>query len=275
MDFLIIFLITVGVALLQMSFVYPLPFSDTGSVRYRSLPYMTYALILVNSLVFMIWQAPVYYRATTLAELQPYVDQIWTFGYRAVFMRQQVGIGAFAAFTSMFMHADFFHLFGNMIYLWTFGRRVEDACGHWRYLLYYLGAGMIAAMGAELLNPAHRDLPSIGASGAIAGVMGAYLLLFPSARVDCLWILGSLVRVPFAAAMGRKIWKWTIKVQSFILLLYFAGKELLPSIQTIQNGQDLGGVNHLAHVAGFLAAITVFLFVRKDLLTRYFGARGT
>lgn len=284
MAFLIVFLITVAVALLQMSFAYPLPFSDTGSVRYKSLPYMTYLLIIANSLIFMIWQAPPYYRAQTLTELQPYVDQIWMFGYRASFMRDAVGIGAFATFTSMFMHADFFHLFGNMIYLWTFGRRVEDACGHWRFLLYYLGAGMIASMGAVLLNRATAsaivingittDLPSIGASGAIAGIMGAYLVLFPSARIDCLWILGSLIRVPYAAARGRKIWTWTIKVPSFILLLYFAVKEFLPSIQTIQNGQEIGGVSHLAHVMGFLAAITVFFFVRKDLLTRFFSGRA-
>lgn len=274
MGFLIIFLITVAIALLQMSFVYPLPFSDTGSVRYRSMPYMTFALIIVNSLVFIAWQAPELYRAETLDQLQPYVDKIWLFGYRAVFMRDAVGIGAFATFTSMFMHADFFHLFGNMIYLWTFGRRVEDACGHWRFLLYYIGAGMVASMGAELLNRAHNDIPSIGASGAIAGVMGAYLVLFPAARVDCLWLLGSLVRVPYAAVTGRKVWKWTVKLPSFILLLYFAVKEFLPSIQTIQNGEGLSGVNHLAHVMGFLAAIIVFFFVRKDLLTRYFTGRA-
>lgn len=274
MGFLVVFIITVAIALLQMSFAYPLPFSDTGSVRYRSMPYMTFALIIVNSLIFMIWQAPDLYRAQTIDQLQPYVDKIYTFGYRAIFMREGIGIGAFATFTSMFMHGDFFHLFGNMIYLWTFGRRVEDACGHWRFLLYYLGAGMIASMGAELLVQSSGDMPSIGASGAIAGVMGAYLLLFPAARVDCLWFLGSLIRIPYAVVTGRPIWKWTVKLPSFILLIYFAVKEFLPSIQTIQTGQELSGVSHLAHVMGFLAAIMVFFFVRKDLLTRYFAGRA-
>jgi membrane associated rhomboid family serine protease len=118
------------------------------------------------------------------------------------------------------------------------------------------------------------DIPSIGASGAIAGVMGAYLVLFPAARVDCLWILGSLVRVPYAAVTGKQLWKWTVKLPSFILLGYFAIKEFLPSIDTIQQGQELGGVSHLAHVMGFLAAIIVFFFVRKDLLTRYFTGRA-
>ncbi len=273
MDFLLVFIIAVVLALLQMSFLYPLPFSDTGTVRYRTLPYMTFTLIIVNSLVFMIWQAPEYYQAQTVAQLQPYVDKIWLYGYREVFMQQGQSIGAFAAFTSMFMHADFFHLFGNMIYLWTFGRRVEDACGHWRFLLYYLAAGMIASIGSTLLITQHADLPSIGASGAIAGLMGAYLVLFPSARVDCLWILGSILRIPYAAITGKPIWKWTVKLPAFILLLYFAFDEFLPSLQSIQSGEYVGGVNHLAHLTGFLGAIIVFLYVRKDLLTRYFAGR--
>ena len=133
---------------------------------------------------------------------------------------------------------------------------------------------MIASMGAELMTRSNGDIPSIGASGAIAGVMGAYLVLFPSARVDCLWILGSLVRVPIAAIRGKPLWKWTVKLPAYILLIYFAVKELLPSIQTIQQGQELSGVSHLAHVMGFLAAITVFFFVRKDLLTRFFSGRA-
>ncbi len=274
MEFLIVFLVTVALVLLEMSFLYPLPFSDTGTVRYRSIPYMTFALIIVNSLVFMIWQAPELYQAQTVAELQPYVDKIWLYGYRAVFMRDAQSIGAFVTFTSMFMHADFFHLFGNMIYLWTFGRRVEDACGHWRYLLYYLAAGMIANLGAELLTPAHLDLPSIGASGAIAGLMGAYLVLFPGARVDCLWIVGSILRIPYAALTGRRVWTWTIKLPSFILLIYFAVREFLPSLQTIQGGQSVDTVSHLAHITGFLGAFLILLYVRKDLLMRFFAGRS-
>jgi membrane associated rhomboid family serine protease len=257
-----------------MSLIYPLPFSDTGTVRYRSLPYMTYLLILASSLIFMIWQAPEFYQAESVRQLQPYVDKIWRYGYRAVFMWQGQSIGAFTTFTSLFMHGDFFHLFGNMIYLWTFGRRVEDACGHWRYLLYYLAAGMIANMGAELLNPAHIDLPTIGASGAIAGLMGAYLVLFPGARVDCLWVLGSVVRIPYATITGKQVWTWTIKLPAFILLIYFAVREFLPSLQTIQTGESVDTVSHLAHVTGFLAALLILLYVRKDLLIRYFTGRS-
>lgn len=274
MDFLLVFLIAVALVLVEMSLIYPLPFSDTSTVRYRSLPHMTYFLILANSLIFLIWQAPEFYQAQTVAELQPYVDKLWLYGYRGVFMWQGQSIGAFATFTSMFMHADFFHLFGNMIYLWTFGRRVEDACGHWRFLLYYLAAGMIANMGAELLNLTHLDQPSIGASGAIAGVMGAYLVLFPNARIDCLWLVGSVLRIPYAAVTRQPVWKWTVKLPAFILLVYFAVREFLPSLQTIQTGQMVDNVSHLAHVMGFLAAVLILFYVRKDLLVRYFSGRS-
>ncbi len=268
----ILFMITIILVLIQTSLIYPLPFSDTGTVRYRSMPYMTFALIIVNSLVFMGWQAPSLYQAERISQLQPYINQIWTYGWRPIFMTQGQSVGAFVTFTSIFMHADFFHLFGNMIYLWTFGRRVEDACGHWRFLLYYLAAGMIANIGSTVLVATRSDIPGIGASGAIAGVMGAYLVLFPGARVDCLWGLGSLLRVPYAAVTGKKIWTWTVKLPAFILLIYFAVQEFLPSLQTIQNGQTVG-VNHLAHVMGFLGAIIIFLFVRKDLLMRYVAGR--
>ncbi len=268
------FLIAVLITLLQMSLIYPLPFSDTGTVRYRTLPYMTYALILINGLVFIAWQAPDLYRAQTFGELQAYVDKVWLYGYRGSFMREGLSIGAFTTFTSMFMHADFWHLFGNMIYLWTFGRRVEDACGAWRYLLFYLAAGMVANIGAEVLNPAHADLPGIGASGAIAGIMGAYLLLFPNARVDCLWGIGTILRIPYAAIRGQQVFKWTVKLPAWILLVYFAVREFLPSFQVIQSGQDVGGVSHLAHMTGFLAAILILFFVRKDLFMRYFSGRS-
>jgi membrane associated rhomboid family serine protease len=273
MDILISFLIVVIITLILMALVTPLPISDVGAVRYRSLPVMTILLITVNSLVFILWQARNLYGTDTLMELQGYVDQVWRYGYRESFMRDGTSIGAFTAFTSMFMHADFWHLFGNMIFLWTFGRRVEDACGAWRFLLYYLGAGMMASLGSVVLNPAHSDIPSIGASGAIAGVMGAYLVLFPGAKVQCLWVLGSALRIPFALIMGKPMWRWTISLPAWIILIYFAVENALPSFDVMTNGSDVGGVNTLAHLMGFLAAIVILLYVRKDLLLRYLAGR--
>jgi membrane associated rhomboid family serine protease len=273
MDLLISFLIIILLNLILMALITPLPISDTGVVRYRTLPLMTMALITVNALVFTLWQARTLYGTETIAELQSYVDQVWRYGYRESFMRDGTSIGAFTTFTSMFMHADFWHLFGNMIFLWTFGRRVEDACGAWRFLLYYLAAGMVANLGSVVLNPSNSDIPSIGASGAISGVMGAYLVLFPGAKVQCLWVLGSGLRIPFALILGRKMWSWTISLPAWVLLIYYAVSNALPSFDVMQNGSDVGGVNTLAHLMGFLAAAIILLYVRKDLLLRYLAGR--
>lgn len=275
MGLLLLFLFIIIITLIQASFVLPMPISDTGTVRYRTVPWMTFTLIFINAGLFLVWLAPdLYAPDNTVADVYPYYEKVWTYGFRGIFMRGDGGsIGAFTTFTSMFMHADFWHVTGNMIFLWTFGRRVEDACGPWRYLLFYLAAGMVANLGSELLNPANADIPGIGASGAIAGVMGAYLILFPGAKVQCLWGMGSILRVPYAMLMGKKIWRWTISLPAWIFLVYFAVREAIPSIDTIQYGQEGGGVNNLAHLMGFLGAVVVFLFVRKDLLMRYVSGR--
>jgi membrane associated rhomboid family serine protease len=253
---------------------------------------MTFVLITINSLVFIFFQAFDLYQGSNLLEMGDlagvekivhYEQFIWTYGYRGVFMREGLSIGAFSTFTSMFMHADFWHLFGNMIFLWTFGRRVEDACGAWRFLLFYLAAGMVANLFSEVLNPAHADIPGVGASGAIAGVMGAYLILFPSSMVLCFWGIGIVLRVPVVIILkiagvksvaGAKIWRWTIKIPAWTVLIYFIVRESLPTFEVLQQGKAFGGVNNLAHVTGFLAALVISLYVRKDLLTRYIAGRA-
>jgi membrane associated rhomboid family serine protease len=290
MGLFISFVIFVIIQLFIMSFVFPLPISDTGTVRYRTLPWMTIILIIVNSMIFMAWQAVNLYQGLAAYEetgsirmLDDYVRQIWTYGFRGTYLREGYSVGAFITFTSMFMHADMWHLLGNMIFLWTFGRRVEDACGPWRYLLFYLAAGMVANLGSTLLNPSQIDLPGVGASGAISGVMGAYLLLFPGALVNCLWGIGSILRVPvvgFGKAVGAAslrdapVWRWTVRLPAWILLFYFLVRDLIPSLQVMQQGQDIGGVNNLAHLTGFLAALFIVLFVRKDLAMRFFSGRA-
>ncbi|MEZ4667178.1 MAG: rhomboid family intramembrane serine protease [Anaerolineae bacterium] len=287
LDFLLYLIFT----LFFQSIITPTPLSDTGNVRYRTIPVMTLLLILANSLIFMIFQAPNLYQGTRLyAEGDPqgalmlndYIQQVWTFGFRGAFMRDGLSIGAFSAFTSMFMHSDMWHLIGNMIYLWTFGRRVEDACGSWRFLIFYLLAGMVAGIGSEIFNTTHVDIPSIGASGAIAGVMGAYLVLFPSSMVVCFWGIGIILRLPIVVILrlvgvswvqDAPTWRWTIKLPGFVLLVFFLSREFLSSLFTFLQQDDIGGVNHAAHLTGFLAALFIFLYVRKDLLTRYFSGR--
>jgi membrane associated rhomboid family serine protease len=263
--------------------LYPMPVNDSGIVRYRTIPWATLLLIAVNTVIFVLWIAPdLYVQQQGSVIIEPnfdrYIDKVTMYGYSEKAVRSGLGVGAFVAFSSMFMHADFWHLFGNMIYLWAFGRRIEDACGSWRFLLFYLLAGMFDDVGSVLFTSSLDARPSIGASGAIAGVMGAYLLLFPTARVNCLWGLGSLLRLPVATVRlllnkEYKFWRWTVSLPAWLLLVWFVIQNALPSLETIQGHKELQGVNYLAHLAGFLAALSVFLFVRKDLLVRYVHGR--
>ncbi len=283
--------------ILLASITLPFPLKDTGSVRYNSVPWMTITLILINSIVFFLWQGRYFFGAmfpdpenmeAAYTAFYGFADQIWTYGFRTSFIYEGASIGAWTAFTSMFMHGDHLHLIGNMIYLWAFGRRLEDGCGPWRFLLFYLFSGLIATVGSALLNPPSTfvmetgetlvlDIPGIGASGAIAGVMGGYLLLFPGARVTCLWIVAIVLRfltwLPLRLFTNEGEWKWTIDIPAWIILIFFVVDNLIPSLVTIQAAQGGPGVNTIAHLTGFLGALAIFFFVRKDLLTRYFAGR--
>ncbi len=270
--------------LLYSTFLSPLPINDSGLTRYRTVPWATLSLIILNTVIFVLWIAPDLYvqsgeEMTVKTDYTRYMEKVTIYGYSETALRDGTGVAAFATFSSMFMHAHFWHLFGNMVYLWTFGRRVEDACGSWRFLGFYLLVGMLADVGSVLFNPAMDWRPSVGASGAIAGVMGAYLLLFPTAKVNCLWGLGSLIRLPIVVVRSlskndQKIWRWTVTLPAWVLLIFFVISNAIPSLETIQSDEELSGVNYLAHLSGILAALTIFFFVRKDLLMRYVHGRA-
>jgi membrane associated rhomboid family serine protease len=269
------------------SFLFPLPINDTGVTRYRAIPWATLIMIIINTAIFVLWTAPDIYLQYdeesanwTEPDYERYYDKVSIYGYREIALVEGTGIGAFSSFSSMFMHADFWHLFFNMVYLWTFGRRVEDACGAWRFVLFYLLAGLLADLGGETLNPGIGVQPSIGASGAISGVMGAYFLLFPTEKVNCLWGIGTLLRLPWASikmitSRGNfKYWRWTVTMPAWVVLIIFVITATVPSVQAIQSQAEIQGVHHLAHLAGLLAGLTIFLFVRKDLLLRYAQGRS-
>ncbi len=154
-------------------------------------------------------------------------------------------------FTSMFLHGGWLHLVGNMLYLWIFGDNVEDRVGHVQYLIFYLACGVAASLAHIWANPTSR-VPSLGASGAIAGVLGAYLLLYPRAHVVALLPLGfftQLVRVPALFFLG-----WWF-VQQFLYGLLSLG---VASAQT-------GGVAWWAHIGGFAAGVVlVWVFKKRD-----------
>lgn len=140
-------------------------------------------------------------------------------------------------FSSMFLHGGLFHLAGNMLYLWIFGNNIEDSLGHFKFLLFYLLAGVFAAYSHAILEGPSSNIPMIGASGAISGILGAYLVLYPHAKVHTLMFFGFFVQV--------------IKIPALIVIGFWAIIQILNGIVTASIAAQ-GGVAWFAHVGGFL-----------------------
>lgn len=220
------------------------PLNDTEPNRYSFFPIMTVTILVVNCLIYYI-------------EIFIVGSNYWPF-----FMKYAVtphlilsaqGAGALSNVTAMFLHGGLFHLLGNMLALWVFGRRVEDACGPWRFLAFYLLAGTWAHILFTLVQNDSR-IPGIGASGAIFGVMGAYLLLYPGGRIR------TLVVVSFVPLWPR--------IRAIWVVLYFVGIQIIPAIQVLLRKADYS-VNHWAHLGGFFSAVFILLFLRPEAFARY------
>lgn len=224
------------------------PISDDNPTR--TIPYVTYGLILVNILVF-------------LYELSLPEDALEQFFYSAAVVPIELTAslqGAFEAvgqlpewmtlFTSQFLHGGWLHLLGNMLFLWIFGNNVEDELGHTKYLLFYLLCGVLAALTQWFFSPV-SEVPSLGASGAIAGVMGAYIVKFPRARILTLISIFP-IRVPAFVFLG--LW--------FVQQAFYSFTSL--SVPT-NIGMEGGGVAYWAHAGGFIfGALLGLLFgIRK------------
>ncbi len=148
-------------------------------------------------------------------------------------------------FSAMFLHGGFMHLVGNMLYLWIFGDNVEDWYGHWQYLIFYLLCGLAASFGQMVTN-IHSSMPTIGASGAIAGVLGSYLLLYPNARV--------LTLIPFGFFLRM------IEIPAFFFLGFWFLLQMFSGTLTL--GSQSGGVAWWAHIGGFLAGVVLVLIYK-------------
>ena len=156
-------------------------------------------------------------------------------------------------FTSMFIHAGLLHLLGNMLYLWIFGDNVEDSLGSLQYLVFYLVGGVVASLAHFLINPGSQ-LPTVGASGAIAAVLGAYLVLYPRARVATFIPIGFFLRLTMVPA-------------SIVLGLWFV-LQLFNGVLTF-GATDMGGTAFWAHIGGFVAGVLLaFLFKAGRLQAR-------
>jgi len=204
------------------------PIGDDDTAR-RTTPVVTYALIALNLLFFFV----------ELSGGDPFIQQ-WSVVPRRLLANP--GADFPTIFTSMFMHAGWLHLGGNMLYLWIFGDNVEDSFGHLKFLVFYLLCG-IAATAAQLAFSAGSNVPNLGASGAIAGVLGAYILLFPRGQVKVLMGRGV---IPMPALVVIGLW---------IVLQFVSG------IGSISNTAETGGVAYMAHIGGFVAGfVLTFLF---------------
>jgi membrane associated rhomboid family serine protease len=201
-------------------------------------PIVTVALISVNCLVF-------FYLLSWGKEFQNALVKWGAIPFEITHGRELTPQLAFpiplSLFSSMFMHGGFLHLAGNMLYLWIFGDNVEDRLGHVKFFVFYILSGLAASLLYILTSP-QSQVPMVGASGAIAGVLGAYIINFPNARILTLVFFGFFIRIariPALFVLG--FW--------FILQLLYA----LPSI-----GSTTGGVAWFAHVGGFLSGIILF-----------------
>lgn len=190
-------------------------------------PFVTYALIALNVVIF------VSYAGATDRQVFVLFDQWALFPERVT-----AGYGYLGLLTSMFLHGGWMHLGGNMLFLYIFGDNLEEHFGHLGFLLFYLLTGL-AASALQIASDPGSAIPVVGASGAIAGVLGGYLLLFPKARVDALLILGFFVQV--------------ITVPAFLMLLFWFGTQIVGGV--LSAGQPGGGVAYWAHAGGFAAGV--------------------
>ena len=211
-----------------------LPIGDDNSGR-RIVPLVTYALIVLNVLFFLV----------EMSGGDAFIMK-WAF-VPSRFLANPVADFP-TLFTSMFMHAGWLHLGSNMLYLWIFGDNVEDRFGHLKFLIFYLFCGLTATFVQMAVNPA-SDVPNLGASGAIAGVLAAYILMFPQ----------GMVRV----MQGQRV----IQVPALIMIGFWIVLQLFSGFASL-GAADTGGVAYMAHIGGFAAGLVLAFLLRGKTIQR-------
>jgi membrane associated rhomboid family serine protease len=203
------------------------PLRDTQ--KSYSTPVVTILLVVVNLLVFLFEFS-----------LDDYSRNAFIMQYGLV----PDHFGITNIFTSMFLHGGWMHVLGNMWFLWIFGDNIEDILGHGKYVLFYLLCGVVAALTQTAMNPYSR-VPMVGASGAIAGVMGAYMIKFPRSRV--------LTLIPIVFFFT------TIEVPAWVMLIYWFVLQLFGGVGSVgyTQGTEAGGTAFFAHVGGFVAGMVL------------------
>ena len=207
------------------------PLTD-ASRRPVRIPVVTALLILINAIVF----------GMELTHGDPFVLQWAAVPAQIIYGHRWITI-----LTAMFMHASWSHIIGNMVFFWAFGPEVEDAMGRGRYLIFYLLGGVVAML-AQVLANTHSTVPNLGASGAIAAVMGAFLVMYPRDQIKSILLIFIFVKITF--------------IPAFLLIGFWFLTQLVNAGQVAQ--AQSGGVAYLAHVGGFIfGVIFARIFVRS------------
>jgi Uncharacterized membrane protein (homolog of Drosophila rhomboid) len=248
------------------------PIGDDNQGRLTK-PYIVYIIVAINTIVFLFLQQAVMSKQ----------GEYFTYGYSVIPIEITTGIdltepvvltGAppipdrntgrlqrpvipeapgpspiyLTLLTAMFMHGSWLHIIGNMLYLWIFGDNIEDNFGHGKFLIFYLICGLVASLAQILVDPT-SPIPSLGASGAIAGVLGAYLVMFPRNRVRNIVMLG---------------WIWTtIELPAIIVLGFWIVLQVVSQYTTTFESKQSGGVAYMAHIGGFMAGVVLSFIFRN------------
>jgi membrane associated rhomboid family serine protease len=217
-----------------------LPIGDDDSDR-RTIPFVTYALIAINVLVFVLLELP------QGENLDAFLTRWGTIPAQII-----AGQGLITLITSMFLHGGWLHLGSNMLFLWIFGDNVEDAFGHVLYLIFYLVCGLAASLAQVLINTS-SNVPGVGASGAIAGVLAGYIVLFGSRPVRVL-MQGVITSVP-----------------SYVMIGLWIVTQLLSGFGSLGDVQS-GGVAYWAHIGGFFTGLVLTFLLRGFVRAQSAGA---
>lgn len=212
----------------------------------KTFPFITISLILINIGVFI-------NEISLGSNLHRFIQT-----YALIPFNISNGQGYLGFITSMFVHAGFVHIFGNMLYLWIFGNNIEDTLGHFKFFLFYILAGLGGSLAQIIVSP-NSQIPIIGASGAIAGVLAAYLIMFPTARVATLVPIFLFLQI--------------IKLPAILVIGFWIVVQFLNGVALV-NGQTTGvseGVAWFAHIGGFLTgAVLIIILPKKRRRNSYF-----
>lgn len=210
--------------------------------RSDTIPHITRILIVINVIAFI----PIFYVTFFPQNQTMFLFALSLFKDFTMVPADIIqGINLHTLLTSMFLHADIFHIGGNLLFLYIFGDNVEDAFGHVRYLLFYLGCGLVADL-AHILSLASSyelAIPTLGASGAISGVLGAYIVMYPKAKIQTLILIRFIWIIPIPAAVFLGLW--------FLLQLLYTSLNIA------------GGVAYWAHIGGFIVGMMMVLVSKR------------